>query len=171
MHVGCLGNVHQSFIKIFPVTVTSACSLLFTLQIHNSAHSPLKNLLTIFYQITFNVTETIKIVNALNVQSSSSSLSCDLILRCASFAARLSLGALRWMFFTARGSLCAPAELLISSGHTRFSGRSMWCPLLSSTTPRTTPSLPLIWHTTFAFLHSALFLSSPTTNTTSPTYG
>ena len=64
MHVGCLGNVHQSFIKIFPVTVTSACSLLFTLQIHNSAHSPLKNLLTIFYQITFNVTETIKIVNA-----------------------------------------------------------------------------------------------------------
>ena len=72
------------------------------------------------------------------------------------------------------GWLCAvgtPLSLatacLISNGHTRLSGLSMWCPLWSNDNPRTTPSFPRMCRATFPFFHYPRFLSSPTFNTIS----
>ena len=76
------------------------------------------------------------------------------------------------------GWLCAvgtplslAAACLISNGHTRLSGLSMWCPLWSNDNPRTTSSFPRICRTTFPFFLSPQFFSSATINTTSPIFG
>ena len=72
------------------------------------------------------------------------------------------------------GWLCAvgtPLSLatacLISNGHTRLSGLSMWCPLWSNDNPRTTPSFPRMCRATFPFFNYPRFLLSPTFNTIS----
>ena len=55
-------------------------------------------------------------------------------------------------------SLSLATACLISNGHTRLIGLSMWCPLWSNDNPWTTPSFPWICRTTFPFSHSLIFL-------------
>ena len=75
-----------------------------------------------------------------------------------------------WFWFVqAVGTpLSLATACLISNGHTRLSGLSMWCPLWSNDNPRTTPPFPPICRTTFPFLHSARFFLSATINTIYP---
>ena len=80
----------------------------------------------------------------------------------------LLIGSWLALSFSSAGSL---QQLLISRGHTSWSGRRILFPLCSKTTPLTTPSLPLTSWITLPFFHSPRFLLSPTTRTISPISG
>ena len=70
-----------------------------------------------------------------------------------------------------QGSVVSCNWFFISSGHTKWSGLSMWWPLCSKVTLLITPSLPRTCHITLPFFHFPRVFSSPTISTISAMSG